>query len=711
MQEDTTSTNDVVRRSARETQHPTGLSVDMKDKLDCVVKVHLVQLNMAPSSPGNHRHMQEDTTSTNDVVRRSARETQHPTRLSVDMKDKLDCVVKVHLVRLNMAPSSPGNHRHMQEDTTSTNDVVRRSARETQHPTRLSVDMKDKLDCVVKVHLVRLNIAPPSPGHHRHMQEDTTSTNDVVRRSARAGRAPPSEGKNHNQVDTSFNNDVIRRSARTQRPIRYFVDSDDGDDDDDSDYSDDHDDSDDSEPKRKRRAVKGGTGSTKYGAPLSEYELERLENIRQSKAFLSSLNLLQLADMMRPKSVPRKKVVREALPPRKSLRLQNIDVDVPESEEELILEGPVPMCPLNLKDGSSLPEELVRLWTEEPVKQDRKWKGMKMDLESYKEGLQKMGIQEDGVAKVVQQIIFSAAFHPCDSSLLMAAGDLWGKVGIWNPEASWGDNGVLIFRPHTRQITSMKFSNSQPSTLITTSADETVRAGDVERATFDEVCRFKDVRSFDFLSDDCTTLLLGNKWGRVTICDMRTRTSSHESFYAMDPFSKKIMRCVHVHPVHRMYFLAAGINGVRIHDVRYLKKESNQAVSDLRGEAFVSGAYFSPDTGNRVLGTCNDDTLRVFDTSQMISSPPLITTIPHSNLVKSWPNIQAMWDPKQDDCFAVGCIGSPPRIKVFHESGELLHTFEIPHEMATGACNIVAFHPTRFALLGGNSRSRLHVFT
>lgn len=64
-------------------------------------------------------------------------------------------------------------------------------------------------------------------------------------------RAPPSEGKNHNQVDTSFNNDVIRRSARTQRPIRYFVDSDDGDDDDDSDYSDDHDDSDDSEPKRK----------------------------------------------------------------------------------------------------------------------------------------------------------------------------------------------------------------------------------------------------------------------------------------------------------------------------------------------------------------------------------------------------------------------------------------------------------------------------
>lgn len=50
----------------------------------------------------------------------------------------------------------------------------------------------------------------------------------------------------------------------------------------------------------------------------------------------------------------------------------------------------------------------------------------------YKESLQKMRINEDRVVKVVKERIFSAAFHPCASSLLMAAGDKWGQVGIWN---------------------------------------------------------------------------------------------------------------------------------------------------------------------------------------------------------------------------------------------------------------------------------------
>lgn len=42
-----------------------------------------------------------------------------------------------------------------------------------------------------------------------------------------------------------------------------------------------------------------------------------------------------------------------------------------------------------------------------------------------------MRITEDRVAKVVKDRIFSAAFHPCSSALLMAAGDKWGKIGLW----------------------------------------------------------------------------------------------------------------------------------------------------------------------------------------------------------------------------------------------------------------------------------------
>lgn len=54
-----------------------------------------------------------------------------------------------------------------------------------------------------------------------------------------------------------------------------------------------------------------------------------------------------------------------------------------------------------------------------------------MFLLRYQSALKKMRITEDQVAKVVKDRIFSAAFHPCTSSLLMAAGDKWGKVGLW----------------------------------------------------------------------------------------------------------------------------------------------------------------------------------------------------------------------------------------------------------------------------------------
>lgn len=50
----------------------------------------------------------------------------------------------------------------------------------------------------------------------------------------------------------------------------------------------------------------------------------------------------------------------------------------------------------------------------------------------YCSALRKMKITEDSVVKVVKERVSSAAFHPCSSSLLMAAGDKLGKVGLWN---------------------------------------------------------------------------------------------------------------------------------------------------------------------------------------------------------------------------------------------------------------------------------------
>uniref|UniRef100_A0AAZ3Q878 WD repeat-containing protein 76 n=1 Tax=Oncorhynchus tshawytscha TaxID=74940 RepID=A0AAZ3Q878_ONCTS len=391
---------------------------------------------------------------------------------------------------------------------------------------------------------------------------------------------------------------------------------------------------------------------------LSIYELERLENIRQNQVFLSSIKLLEVSLL--------KNRIEHARKP----------------------EGPISMEPINMEEDSSLPPELLKLWTEVAHLFTMTYFSLSMELSEI-----------GGVAKVVKSRIFSVAFHPCSSRLLMAAGDKLGGVGLWNLDSDMGDEGVLLFEPHVQPVACMAFSRSHPTDLLTLSYDGTLRSTDVEKAVFDEVYRIKDgLRTFDFLSHDCSTLVTGDWYGDVAIVDRRTPGTSHESLHSLDT---KTVRCVHVHPVQKQYIMVA--------ENRY--KMGISPVSQLYGHSkSISSAYFSPGTGNRVVTTCLDNNIRIYDTSELTSRAPLLTSIQQNLYTGRWlSKLQAMWDPKRDDCFVVGSMQRPRRVQVFHESGQLQHSFQDP-EMTT-VLSVTAFHPTRNALLGGNASGRLYVFT
>ncbi|XP_071378582.1 WD repeat-containing protein 76 isoform X2 [Centroberyx affinis] len=467
--------------------------------------------------------------------------------------------------------------------------------------------------------------------------------------------------------------------------------------------------------------------SNGYGG-LSAYELERLENIRQNQAFLSSINLLEatedLKQSVRPKPSQRglmrsKATVREVPPPRKSLRLQNKEAETltlpPEPRGVLTYEysqpskkppGPLPVVPVNMEEGSRLPPQLLELCSEDSTKEEK----MEPDLKEYRSALKTMRITGDRVAKVVKDRIFSAAFHPCTSSLLIATGDKWGRVGLWNLGGGWGDDGVLLFEPHTRPVSCMAFSRTHPTHLLSLSYDGSLRCMDVEKALFDDVYDIEDgLKTFDFLSHDCMTLVVGHWNGYVAIVDRRTPGNSHESLHTLDP---KSLRCVSVHPLHKQYFAVAESKVVSIYDSRCLKKTKSQAVSQLHGHSLsISSAYFSPSTGNRVLTSCMDNKIRIYDTSAMTTTAPLLTSIRHDMHTGRWlTKLSAVWDPKQEDCFVVGSMERPRRVQVFHESGQLQHAFRDDDHLST-VLSVTAFHPTRNALLGGNASGRLHVFT
>uniref|UniRef100_A0A665U3U1 WD repeat-containing protein 76 n=1 Tax=Echeneis naucrates TaxID=173247 RepID=A0A665U3U1_ECHNA len=389
---------------------------------------------------------------------------------------------------------------------------------------------------------------------------------------------------------------------------------------------------------------------------LSAYELERLENIRQNQAFLSSINLLQVGTSLAVNSTP---AIKKCA-------------------------GPLPMDPVNMEEGGKLPSQLLQLCSE--VGATYLVSGCR-----YQSNLKNMRITEDKVAKVVKDRILSATFHPCNSSLLMAAGDKWGRVGLWNLDGGWGDDGVLLFHPHTRSVGCLAFSRAQPTQLLTLSYDGSLRCMDVEKTVFDDVYDIEDgLKTFDFMSHDCSTLVVGNWFGEVAIVDR------HEQ-------SRLLM----------IYLLTCRTESKYDGLFRCLKKTNSQPVSQLHGHSLsIFGAYFSPCTGNRLLTSCMDNCIRVYDTSAMTTQSPLLTKIRYHHMQTGrWlSKLSAVWDPKQEDCFVVGSMTKPRRVQVFHESGQLQHSF-MDEEKFNTVLSITAFHPTRNALLGGNASGRLHVFS
>uniref|UniRef100_A0A8C9Z757 WD repeat-containing protein 76 n=1 Tax=Sander lucioperca TaxID=283035 RepID=A0A8C9Z757_SANLU len=425
-------------------------------------------------------------------------------------------------------------------------------------------------------------------------------------------------------------------------------------------------------------------------AGLSSYELERLENIRQNQAFLSSINLFQTA-------------IEKGVTVRKSLRLQSLTLPPKPGERQLYRlvkpPGPLLMKPVNMEDEAKLPSQLLELFSE-------------LDLKEYCSALKNMTKTENRVAKVLKKRLVTAAFHPCTSSLLMATGNTLGNVALWKLDSDWGNDGVLRFEPHALAVACIAFSRAHPTHLLSLSRDGSLRCMDVQKAVFDDVYDSEEqLRTFDFLSHDCTSLVVGHFNGKVAIVDRRTPGNSHESIHSLK-YTHSLL-CVSVHPLQKQYFAVAENKYVNIYDSRYLKKKKkSKTVSRLHGYSLsIHSAYFSPRTGNRVLTSCNDGYIRIYDTSAVTKKAPLLTSIKHKMQTASYKiKVSAVWDPKREDCFVVGSTPKPHSVKVFHESGKLLHSF-VDRDNVTSELYVTALHPTRNALLGGNGSGQLHVFS
>lgn len=463
---------------------------------------------------------------------------------------------------------------------------------------------------------------------------------------------------------------------------------------------------------------------------LSPYERKRLKNIRENAKFFASLQLSESAARLRgmikkrqqPESkrkMPKKK--ENEIRCRRSMRLLKVDplgVPLPvaptqpvleEEENPLLPPGPLEMIPENQDDSNGLLlKASLKTWAEiSKTSNERTEEGLS-SIKSYKANLSGMVISEATVRKVTKGAITSVALHPSEVRTLVAAGAKSGQIGLWDLTRQHEDE-MYVFYPHSQLVSCLYFSPTNPAHLLSLSYDGTLRCGDFSTAIFEEVYRNEgsSPSSFDFLAEDASTLLVGHWDGHLSLVDRRTPGTSYEKYFNS---SMGKIRTVHVHPVSRQYFVTAGLRDLHIYDARCLNSRRSQPLISLAEHTkSIASAYFSPVTGNRVVTTCADCKLRVFDSSSVSSQIPLLTTIRHNTITGRWlTRFQAVWDPKQEDCFIIGSMAHPRRVEVFHETGKSVYSFL--GDCLMSVCSLSVMHPTRYVLAGGNSSGRLHVF-
>ena len=142
--------------------------------------------------------------------------------------------------------------------------------------------------------------------------------------------------------------------------------------------------------------------------------------------------------------------------------------------------------------------------------------------------IENLELEEDSIAKMTPDRIYSVAVRPCSSSVIIAAGDKTGHLGLWNfsNQSSSETDGVQCWRPNNAVINTLHWMDKDR--LLETSYDGTIRIVDfaAQRLNFvygldeDDECWIQ----YSAYSDVSKSLYVARSDGDVTALDLRSRT-------------------------------------------------------------------------------------------------------------------------------------------------------------------------------------------
>ena len=486
--------------------------------------------------------------------------------------------------------------------------------------------------------------------------------------------------------------------------------------------------------------------------PLSAYEKQRLANMEANKKQLIELGLEAAVASVRTitktqarasvkGSAINKKAKREVVPPRsRSLRQQNKDVDGTMIPDKPVVATPepaprherkpsVPLDAAKVSTGATSADEaasfLARLGdvaadaTRPKTKKSKSSPAAAPQLTSSID-LTSLSVAEEDIAKLVPERIFSLAVHPSPSKLLVAAGDTWGRVGLWDVDTG-DDNPVVTFEPHSRPVAGIRMLQEMPNILLSCSHDGSVRSLDLgaggSSATFVEVYRAPEDADGDYpmlhglsrTAGEGGVIACCRSDGAVAQLDLRVAGASASVTHLHD---KKIFS-VDYAPTQPYLLATASLDRtVAIWDIRaFGGAKKPKALATLDHGLSVTSARFSP-SGSRLLTTCNDDLLRVFECSDGKKAGTkwdVLCAIKHNNKTGRYlTSFQAEWLRGSEETVLCGSMAQPRGIDVFAYGGAPEARLEDEH--VTSVVSLLAQHPTRPVLVASNSGGKCFVW-
>jgi hypothetical protein len=426
------------------------------------------------------------------------------------------------------------------------------------------------------------------------------------------------------------------------------------------------------EPQNTTTTIMPKEASTK----VSDYELQRQENIAKNQALLRQLQLEAVSAGIAPKKPPRpssdnkrkrtptvQKIKEEVQPRRTSSRLKGIVADSEvarqkaEDESQLLAQAERAKrqrvsADLRFSDvvvagkdwdqsgnflrilGPANPGE--RTFSPQDAKEttDNELK----ELRERMSGLELWQGFDPTRIKITPERIYSLAFHPTTDKALVFAGDKLGSLGLFdasqqptqdikneddNEDSDQEDAqpSITTLKIHTRTISAFQFSPHDANALYSASYDSSIRKLDLAKGVAIETYAPTDKDDDEPLSgvemsqSDANTLFFSTLNGNFGRHDVRS-SSADTNIFAL---SEKKIGGFSLHPAHPHIFATASLDRhLRIWDLRMMRGSSSSSGEPTEigaHESRLSVSHAAFNSAGQVATASYDDTVKIYDFS------------------------------------------------------------------------------------------------